>query len=63
MNNISKEDYLSVIYKSKDGKGAIKANQISVNLGISGAAVTDMLKKLSRDGYVYYEKYKDIKVL
>jgi DtxR family Mn-dependent transcriptional regulator len=60
MNNISKEDYLSVIYKNKDGKGAIKANQISANLGISGAAVTDMLKKLSYDGYVNYEKYKGI---
>jgi DtxR family Mn-dependent transcriptional regulator len=60
MNNISKEDYLSVIYKNKDGRGAIKANQISVNLGISGAAVTDMIKKLSKDGYVNYEKYKGI---
>lgn len=60
MNNISKEDYLSIIYKNKDNKGAIKANQISANLGISGAAVTDMLKKLSKDGYVNYEKYKGI---
>jgi len=60
MNNISKEDYLSVIYKNKDGEGAIKANLISANLAISGAAVTDMLKKLSKDGYVNYEKYKGI---
>ena len=60
MNNTSKEDYLSAIYKYSDGKGAIKANQISVKLGISGAAVTDMLKKLSKDGYVHYEKYKGI---
>ena len=62
MNNISKEDYLSAIYKYNDGKGAIKANQISAKLGISGAAVTDMLKKLSKNGYVNYEKYKGIKL-
>jgi DtxR family Mn-dependent transcriptional regulator len=62
MNNISKEDYLSAIYKYSDGNGAIKANQIAVKLDISGAAVTDMLKKLAKDGYVDYEKYKGIKL-
>ncbi|MFI5236879.1 MAG: metal-dependent transcriptional regulator [Ignavibacteriales bacterium] len=62
MNNISKEDYLSAIYKSIDGNGTIKATLISAKLGISGAAVTDMLKKLSKDGYVNYEKYKGIKL-
>lgn len=62
MNNISKEDYLSAIYKYSDGKGGIKANQIAVKLGISGAAVTDMLKKLAKDGYVDYERYKGIKL-
>jgi len=62
MNNISKEDYLSAIYKYSDGKGTIKANQIAVKLGISGAAVTDMLKKLAKDGYVNYERYRGIKL-
>jgi len=62
MNNISKENYLSTIYKHRDTKGAIKPNQIAERLSISGAAVTDMLKKLSKDGYVDYEKYKGIKL-
>jgi len=62
MRNISKEDYLSVIYKSADGNGEIKANQIAEKLNISGAAVTDMLRKLSREGYVDYKRYKGIKL-
>ncbi|MBK9097093.1 MAG: metal-dependent transcriptional regulator [bacterium] len=62
MKNISKEDYLSVIYKSADDKGEIKANQIAESLNISAAAVTDMLRKLSKDGYVNYKRYKGTKL-
>ena len=62
MKNISKEDYLSVIYKSSDSNGVIKANQIAEKLNISGAAVTDMLRKLSKEGYVDYKRYKGIKL-
>jgi DtxR family Mn-dependent transcriptional regulator len=60
MNNISKENYLSAIYKHGNEKGTIKANQIAEILEISNAAVTDMLKKLSKEGYVDYERYKGI---
>lgn len=62
MKNISKEDYLSEIYKSADSNGEIKANQIAEKLNISGAAVTDMLRKLSKEGYVDYKRYKGIKL-
>ena len=62
MKNISKEDYLSVIYKSSDGKGEIKANLIAEKLNISAAAVTDMLRKLSKEGYVDYKRYKGTKL-
>jgi len=62
MQNTSKEDYLSVIYKYPDENGEIKANTIAEKLQISNAAVTDMLKKLSKDGYIVYEKYKGIKL-
>ncbi len=51
MKNISKEDYLSVIYKSIAGQ-----------LNISAAAVTDMLRKLSEAGYVEYKRYKGTKL-
>jgi len=62
MKNISKEDYLSVIYKSADDNGEIKANQIAEQLNISAAAVTDMLRKLSQEGYVNYKRYKGTKL-
>ncbi len=60
MQNISKEDYLSVIYKNQDSNKLVKANLIAEKLEVSGAAVSDMLKKLAKDGFVYYEKYKEI---
>lgn len=62
MKNISKEDYLSAIYKFRDENGEIKPNQIAESLDISNAAVTDMLRKLSTDGFVVYKKYKGIKL-
>lgn len=60
MPNISIEDYLSAIYKYQDRDGKIKPNLIAEKLGISNAAVTDMLRKLSKEKYVNYEKYKSI---
>lgn len=62
MENISKEDYLSAIYKFRDENGEIKPNLIAESLEISNAAVTDMLRKLSNDGLVLYRKYKGIKL-
>lgn len=62
MQNISKEDYLSVIFKHKSDNGEIKANAIADKLQISNAAVTDMLRKLSKDGYIVYKKYKGVKL-
>jgi len=60
MQNISKEDYLSIIYKSLVSEDSIKPNAIAEKLSVSNAAVTDMLKKLDKDGYISYQKYKKI---
>jgi DtxR family transcriptional regulator, Mn-dependent transcriptional regulator len=62
MQNISKEDYLGIIYKHREENGEIKPNIIADKLHVSNAAVTDMLKKLSRDGHIIYEKYKGIRL-
>lgn len=62
MATVSKEDYLSVIFKNLDDKNEVKANVIAEKLSISNAAVTDMLKKLSNEDLVIYEKYKSIKL-
>jgi len=60
MKNISKEDYLRIIFKHKNDEGEIKANLIAEKLSVSNAAVTDMIKKMSHEGYIKYQKYKGI---
>ena len=62
MDNISQEDYLTAIYRNLDDAGEIKPNLLAEKLEISKASVTDMLRKLSRDGFVDYKKYKSIKL-
>ena len=62
MDNISQEDYLTAIYRNLNDTGEIKPNLLASKLEISNAAVTDMLRKLSRDGFVDYKKYKSIKL-
>ncbi len=62
MINVSQEDYLTTIYRNLDESGEIKPNLLASKLEISNAAVTDMLRKLSRDGLVDYKKYKSIKL-
>jgi len=62
MKNISKENYLSTIYRYSDDESRIKTTLIAEKLNISNAAVTDMMKKLSKDGYVEYKRYRDIKL-
>lgn len=62
MINISQEDYLTTIYRNLNGEGEIKPNTLASKLEISSAAVTDMLRKLSRNGLVNYKKYKGIKL-
>ncbi len=60
MQNDSKEDYLSIIFKHKDTNGEIKPNIIAEKLTVTNAAVTDMLRKLSKEGLINYKKYKGI---
>lgn len=62
MINISQEDYLTAIFRNLDNEGEIKPNLLASKLEISNAAVTDMLRKLSRDGFVDYKKYKGIRL-
>jgi DtxR family Mn-dependent transcriptional regulator len=62
MINISQENYLTTIYRNLDDEGEIKPNLLASKLEISNAAVTDMLRKLSRDGFVDYKKYKRIRL-
>lgn len=62
MDNISQENYLAAIFRNLDEAGEIRPNLLAEKLEISNAAVTDMLRKLSRDGLINYKKYKSIKL-
>jgi len=63
MPNISKEDYLRVIYKNYTEGSLVTATVIAEKLKVSNAAVTDMLKKLSRVKLVKYIPYKGVELL
>lgn len=62
MPNISKEDYLRVIYKSLEETNIVNPTKVAEQLNISNAAVTDMIKKLKREKYVSYNTYEGIQL-
>ncbi len=62
MPNISKENYLRVIYKSLEDSEIVNPASIAAQLEISNAAVTDMLKKLKKENYILYTPYKGIRL-
>jgi DtxR family Mn-dependent transcriptional regulator len=60
MPNVSQEDYLSVIYKYRDESDEIKPNLIAEKLHVTRAAVTDMLRKLTKEEHISYSPYKSV---
>jgi len=59
---ISTEDFIKAIYIIHDhGKPAL-SSYVAERLGISGAAVTDMSKKLAKKGLVIHEKYRQLRL-
>lgn len=63
MPNISKEDYLRVIYKNYSEGSLVTATVIADRLNVSNAAVTDMLKKLAKEKFIKYFPYKGVELL
>ena len=53
----SLEDYLEIIYKGSNNTKNIRAVDISRELNISRASVTEALKKLANKGLVKYGRY------
>lgn len=62
MPNISKEDYLRVIFKNNVEGKPVTATLIAKELGVSNAAVTDMIKKLFKEKLVIYTPYKGVQL-
>lgn len=50
------EDYLEAIYELCRDRGFTRVKDISVYLNVRPATVSEMLSKLSKDGYVIYRK-------
>lgn len=56
--SVAMDDYLEQILHLIEEKGYVRAVDISTNLGISQASVTNMLRKLDGEGLVKHEKYR-----
>ena len=50
------EDYIEIIYELSKNRGYTKVKDISSRLNVKPASVSEMLSKLSKQGYVIYEK-------
>lgn len=57
MTTERKEDYLKKIDKIVSEKGYAQVKDISRELDVGPSSVTGMLKKLTDEGYINYEKY------
>lgn len=56
----TEEDYLRTIYELTTEKGYATVSDIASKLGVRAPSVTDMMKKMSMEGYVVYRAYKPI---
>lgn len=56
------EDYLEVIYELIQQKGYATTADISNYLNVSSPSVTKMVKKLSENHYLIYEKYRGLQL-
>jgi len=58
LENRNLEDYLKNIYSLKLGAGKVTTSHLAEKLGISAAAVSEMISKLSKSGYISNTPYK-----
>ena len=58
MEQKSTKDYLKAVYGLSKNGDLVSTTEISQKLDVAPASVTEMLKKLSQDGYVHYSPYR-----
>lgn len=58
----SMEDYIEMIYRISLNSNEVRVNDLSEALNVQPPSTTKMIKRLSKEGYVYYEKYGMIKL-
>ena len=56
------EDYVELVYDLQKGSKRVHTNDIAQALDINPASVTEIFIKLSREGYIDYEKYSGVKL-
>lgn len=57
---VSAEDYLERIHELIEKKGYARVSDIAELLGLTRPTVSIMVQRLSRDGYLAYEKYRGL---
>lgn len=62
MTNKTTEDYLKTIFWLSRLPGKVNTSAIAEGLKISSASVTDMLKRLSQNGYITYTPYYGVRL-
>jgi len=58
----SMEDYIEMIYRLVCKSNEVRVNDLSEALNVQPPSTTKMIKRLSKEGYVFYEKYGLIKL-
>ena len=58
----SMEDYIEIIYRLVCKSNEVRVNDLSEALNVQPPSTTKMIKRLSKEGYVFYEKYGLIKL-
>lgn len=58
----AKENYLKALYFLHTQNTEISLTELGENLGVSKPTVNGMIKKLHKEGWVKYERYKPIKL-
>jgi DtxR family transcriptional regulator, Mn-dependent transcriptional regulator len=54
------QDYLKAIYALSQHTDTVSTSAIAERLGVSPASVTSMIKRLSEQGYVSYQRYQGV---
>jgi DtxR family transcriptional regulator, Mn-dependent transcriptional regulator len=56
------EDYLKAIYDLAGRSGTASTNEVAERLGVAPASVTGMLRRLSSQDLIEYERYKGVRL-
>lgn len=60
--SLTQEDYLEVIWELTRKHGHVRVKDIAVTLGVYSSAVSKMIRKLSQEGILEYEKYQGFRL-